>query len=306
MDVALNTPAQARPDVMSSLYASQAQAGPVQIGTATRRLLERASIRSGKAAQRAEAGTTAAKQLPVSETRVGTLISEREQVIGHMPLVRRLARQLSNKLPASVEIDDLVQAGAIGLLDASRHYDAGHGASFETYASIRIRGAMVDEIRRGDWVPRSVHRRHRDASEAIRSIEQRTGHAAAATDVASKMALSLSEYHRLIDESNRGRMTSLDSHIDDTGVEPGNAVMTVTPATAFERLAFRKALAEATTTLPEREQFAMSLHYTQGLNLRDVGTVLGVSESRVCQILSQATQRLRELLAGWTSADADL
>jgi len=140
-----------------------------------------------------------------------------ECIAQHSDLVRRIAHHLAARLPASVEIDDLIQAGMMGLMEASRSYDADQGASFETYASIRIRGSMIDEIRRGDWVPRSVHRRARDAASTIRRLEQTTGRAASATEVAAAMDIPLPEYLRLMEDASRGQVLSLESRIEDQG-----------------------------------------------------------------------------------------
>lgn len=140
-----------------------------------------------------------------------------EVIAQHSDLVRRIAHHLAARLPASVEVDDLIQAGMMGLIEASRSYDADQGASFETYASIRIRGSMIDEIRRGDWVPRSVHRRARDAAATIRRLEQSTGRAASATEVAAAMEMPLPEYLRLMEDASRGQVLSLESRIEDQG-----------------------------------------------------------------------------------------
>jgi RNA polymerase sigma factor FliA len=226
--------------------------------------------------------------------------STNEIVERHGELVRRIAHHLAARLPASVEIDDLIQAGMLGLIDASRNFQADQGAAFETYASIRIRGAMIDEIRRGDWVPRSVHRRYRDMVAATREIEQRTGRAATPQQIAEALGVSLDEYHGMVENAARGQLISLDAHMDEHDGEPrlasagGN-----TPAREFENAAFREALGDAIGDLPEREQLVLSLYYEQELNLREIGAVLGVSESRVCQIHGQATVRLRARLGEW-------
>ena len=227
-----------------------------------------------------------------------------DPIVQHAELVRRIAHHLAARLPASVEIDDLVQAGMIGLLEASRSYDADQGASFETYASIRIRGAMIDEIRRGDWVPRSVHRRARAAASAIREIEQSSGRAASAQEVADKLELSLADYQRLLEDAARGQVLSLDSHIEDHGeVEPVNRGGGPTPQDALVRGEFGRELVNAIGHLPEREQLVLSLYYEQELNLKEIGAVLGVSESRVCQIHGQAVVRLRGRLTAFELAD---
>lgn len=223
----------------------------------------------------------------------------------HGELVRRIAHHLAARLPASVEIDDLVQAGMLGLIDAARNFQADQGAAFETYASIRIRGAMIDEIRRGDWVPRSVHRRYRDLVSATREIEQRTGRAASARQVAEALGVGIDEYHAMVEDAARGQLASLDAHMEEHDGEPRLAAQAGdTPARDFEQSAFRDALAAAISTLPEREQLVLSLYYEQELNLREIGAVLGVSESRVCQIHGQAAVRLRARLGDWRGMEA--
>jgi len=224
----------------------------------------------------------------------------------HSELVRRIAHHLAARLPASVEIDDLIQAGMLGLIDAARNFQADQGAAFETYASIRIRGAMIDEIRRGDWVPRSVHRRYRDMVAATRDIEQRTGQAATAKQVAAALNVSLEEYHRMVEDAARGQLISLDAQMEENDGEPRLAVTgTATPSRAFENDAFRQALGGAIGDLPEREQLVLSLYYEQEMNLREIGAVLNVSESRVCQIHGQAMVRLRAHLGEWRADHAD-
>lgn len=230
-----------------------------------------------------------------------------EIVERHGELVRRIAHHLAARLPSSVEVDDLIQAGMLGLIDASRNFQADQGAAFETYASIRIRGAMIDEIRRGDWVPRSVHRRYRDVVSATREVEQATGRAATAQEVASKLEVTLAEYHHMLEDAARGQLISLDAHAEEHDGEPRLASHgTATPAREFEHGAFREALGGAIGDLPEREQLVLSLYYEQELNLREIGAVLSISESRVCQIHGQAMLRLRARLGDWRGeADND-
>lgn len=232
--------------------------------------------------------------------RAADTINATEIVERHGELVRRIAHHLAARLPASVEIDDLIQAGMLGLIDAARNFQADQGAAFETYASIRIRGAMIDEIRRGDWVPRSVHRRYRDVVAATREVEQRTGRAATSQEVAGALDVPLDEYHRMLEDAARGQLISLEAHLDEHDGEPHLATHAgTTPAREFEQGEFREALGEAISNLPEREQLVLSLYYEQELNLREIGAVLNVSESRVCQIHGQAMLRLRSRLGEW-------
>lgn len=225
---------------------------------------------------------------------------KRELVEKHAPLVKRIAHHLMARLPASVIVDDLIQAGMIGLLEASRNFDGSKGASFETFAGIRIRGAMLDEIRKGDWTPRSVHKNGRAISEAISDVEKATGADAKDVDVAKQMQVSLTEYHQMLSEVNAGKMIG----IEDLGVTED--VLTTdknsgdnTPLDDLLEGSFQKALANAITTLPEREAIVLSLYYDEELNLREIGGVLDVSESRVSQIHSQAMMRLKSRMQAW-------
>ncbi|MEI6413520.1 MAG: RNA polymerase sigma factor FliA [Pseudomonadota bacterium] len=221
-------------------------------------------------------------------------------VLRHAPLVKRIAYHLLNRLPPSVQLDDLIQAGMIGLLEAQRHYDPAQGASFETYAGIRIRGAMLDEIRRGDWTPRSVHRKTREAAQAIRAVENEFGREARDSEVAAAMGMKLEDYHELLQDASSTRVFSLDELIEGGQVEPDQVEgHRDGPFEGIQREAFRKALASAILGLPERERLVISLYYDDELNLKEIGQVLGVSESRVCQINSQAAARLRARLADW-------
>jgi len=218
----------------------------------------------------------------------------------HAPLVKRIAHHLMARLPSSVQLDDLIQSGMIGLLEAARKYEPGKGASFETYAGIRIRGAMMDEIRKGDWVPRSVHRNGRRIAEAIRTVENRTGRDAQDTEVAHELGMSLEDYHAALQDSAGGRLFSFEELVDN-----GEAVTESVgedlpgPYEGLQRRAFQQSLADAIGALPERERLVLSLYYDEELNLKEIGEVLSVSESRVSQILSQTTLRLRSRLADW-------
>ncbi len=216
------------------------------------------------------------------------------------PLVKKIALHLMARLPDSVLMEDLIQAGMIGLLEAASKYDPSRGASFETYAGIRIRGAIVDEIRKGDWVPRSVHRNARRIAEAIKQVESRERRDARDTEVADELGMSLDEYHGCLNDAMGGRLFSLDelSESGDPRVEEG-VERDGNPLSGLQDEAFRESLAEAIGGLPEREQLVLALYYQEELNLKEIGAVLGVSESRVSQIHSQAAMRLRARLSDW-------
>jgi len=227
-------------------------------------------------------------------------------VTKHAPLVKRIAYHLMNRLPPNVQADDLIQAGMIGLLEASRNYDPSQGASFETYSGIRIRGAMLDEIRRSDWTPRSVHRKARMVASAMREIENEQGRDARDVEVAELLGMSLPEYHKILKDASGCRIFSLED-LQAVGELPQDRSERAIsgPFEGMQRDAFKRALAEAISGLPERERMVIALYYDEELNLREIGQVLGVSESRVCQIHSQATLRLRSRLSDWLSDQGD-
>jgi RNA polymerase sigma factor for flagellar operon FliA len=215
-------------------------------------------------------------------------------------LVKRIAHHLIGRLPPNVLVEDLIQAGMIGLIEAQKNYDGSKGASFETYAGIRIRGAMLDDIRRGDWVPRSVHKHSRDISQAISVLEVELNRDPTDTEVANHLGMSLEQYHKALSDINCSKLVG----IEDLGIsEDSVSVADEEDNSPFQGVAddaFREALIESIKSLPEREALTLSLYYDEELNLKEIGEVLGVSESRVSQILSQSMQRLRTKLSAWT------
>jgi len=227
-------------------------------------------------------------------------LNDAEVVAKHAPLVKRIAYHLISRLPPSVQPDDLIQAGMIGLLEASRNYDATQGASFETYAGIRIRGSMLDEIRRSDWAPRSVHKKARIVAEAVRAIENQTGRDARDHEVAKSLDMSLEEYHTMLQAASGHRVLSFeDLSPHEEGFADSITDKKGSPLDGLQKEDFKQALADAISGLPERERLVMALYYNEELNLREIGEVLGVSESRVCQIHSQAVIRLQARMAHW-------
>ena len=217
-----------------------------------------------------------------------------ELVTRHATLVKRIAYHLLSRLPSCVQAEDLIQAGMIGLLEAARNYDASQGASFETYAGIRIRGSMLDEIRKGDWAPRSLHRKIREISQAIREIEAKHSRDAKDTEVAERLNMPLDEYHRTLREASTHQILSFDD-LPSKEAKMAEGLSGKLPGPLENLISddMKQVLAKAIESLPERERLVMSLYYDEELNLRETGEVLGVSESRVCQIHSQALIRLK-------------
>ena len=224
----------------------------------------------------------------------------------HAPLVKRIAYHLSARLPPSVMVDDLIQAGMLGLLDAARQYDPSQGASFETYATIRVRGAMLDELRRNDWAPKSVHRKARELADAIHRIEARTGRDARDQEVADELGISLEEYHQILHDAATCRIFNFEEiGLNDDALGDLLRDRSAGPVENLQWEQLRRHLAEAVASLPERERLIVSLYYDGDFNLREVGAMLGVSESRISQLLSQAHLRLRARLQDHLGAFRD-
>ncbi len=220
-------------------------------------------------------------------------------VIQHAPLVKRIAYHLMGRLPDTVQVDDLIQSGMLGLLESIKHYDASQGASFETYAGIRIRGAMLDELRRADWTPRSVHKKARMVAEAIRVVENTLGRDAKDSEVAQHMGIALDEYQHILQDTVSCKTFSVEELIQGEDSVIDDIHGHYQPEEQLLQHNFQLALTQAIAELPERERLVISLYYDEELNLREIGKVLDVSESRVSQICSQAMLRLRARLADW-------
>jgi RNA polymerase sigma factor for flagellar operon FliA len=229
-----------------------------------------------------------------------------EMLNQHVVLVRKLAYQLKAKLPPSVELDDLVQAGMMGLLDAINRYEDNHGAQFETYAAQRIRGSMLDELRNTDWLPRSMRKSMRELETAISQLEQELGRPPTEKEVAKKLNLTTEDYYDMLGECSGHQLVYYeDFHESDSGEHfldrfQGNE--NGDPLKDLLAGDFRDALIDAIDSLPEREKILMGLYYEQELNLKEIGVVMNVSESRVSQLHSQAVARLRANLKekAWT------
>lgn len=235
----------------------------------------------------------------------GKLQSKEQYVVQYAPLVKRIAHHLAARLPSSVEVDDLIQAGLIGLLDAVGHYDQSQGAQFETYASQRIRGAMLDELREADWAPRSARKSMRTIEAAIHKLEQKLGRQPSEQELANELKVPLAEFQQMLQDARGHQLVYYEDFQTENGddfFERHSADQHPGPLGQIENGDFRAALVAAIKVLPEREQMVMSLYYEEELNLKEIGAVLGVTESRVSQLHSQAVARLRCRLKDWLGA----
>ncbi|MBQ5939615.1 MULTISPECIES: RNA polymerase sigma factor FliA [unclassified Massilia] len=217
----------------------------------------------------------------------------------HMPLVKRLAHHMKAKLPPSVEVDDLVQAGMMGLLDAINRYEDNHGAQFETYAVLRIRGAMLDELRNSDWMPRSTRQNMRKVETAMNELQQRLGRPPSESEVAKSLKMSLADYQDLLSDGGGHQLVYYEDFRgddDDGSFLDRYAVDDEDPLRSLLDTDFRQAVIDAIDNLPPREKMLMGLYYEEELNLKEIGAVMGVSESRVSQLHTQAVARLRAAL----------
>lgn len=234
-------------------------------------------------------------------TAAGTLDKE-DTVRRHAAMVKRMAHHLAARLPASVQVDDLIQAGLIGLMDAAGRFEESQGVQFETYAAQRVRGAMLDELRSSDWLPRGVRKTQREIETAMSRVEQRLGRAAQEVEVAAEMGLSLAAYQNMLGEAHGAQLLHFndqDDERDEDFLERHCADDGPQPQEALHDAQFRAALVGAIEHLPEREKLLMGLYYEQELNFKEIAVVLGVTESRVCQLHSQAVARLRVRLREW-------
>ena len=227
----------------------------------------------------------------------GQYLDETMMLEKHGMLVKKIAYQMKAKLPASVEVDDLIQAGMMGLLDAVKKFQDNLGAQFETYAVQRIRGSIIDELRSADWLPRSVRKDMRTVEAAVAQLEQKLQRAPTEKEVASHMKLSLDEYYDLLGDCSGHQLLYYDdfqeSESDGHFLDRFMNDQVSNPLHILLSSDFRETLIEAIEGLPEREKILMGLYYEQELNLKEIGTIMSVSESRVCQLHSQAVARLR-------------
>jgi RNA polymerase sigma factor for flagellar operon FliA len=218
-----------------------------------------------------------------------------ELILQHVDLVRRIAYHMMRRMPHSIEVDDLIQTGMVGLLEAAQRYESRAGSTFSDYATRRIRGAILDSLRRSDWGPRSLRRRLRDIDDAKLCIEQRTGEAANARSIAESVGMTLDAYFRAMQYFSQSIHMSLDepppygfgqAYADPTDGSAG-------PAEKLEQEEARSTIAAAIAALPETERVVLLLYYDEEFLMREIGERFSVSESRICQIHKRMIERLR-------------
>ncbi len=226
----------------------------------------------------------------------GSVGGGREHLImSHLPKVKYIADRIASRLPPTVERDDLYSAGVVGLIDAVERYDTSRGVEFTTFAELRVRGAILDNLRSLDWASRSTRRRIREVQNAYSVIEQRNGRVAEPEEVAAEMNIKLSELYEIQQDMQGLTVTNLDEPDKNTGLTAADLVADKNelPFQNLENDERRRQLAKAVEKLPERERQVIALYYLEELTMKEIGEVLGVSESRVSQMRSQAVIRLR-------------
>ncbi len=232
----------------------------------------------------------------------GKQSSQDEQITKYAPLVKRIAYHMMARLPASVEVDDLIQVGLIGLMDAVGRFDGTQGAQFESYATQRIRGAMLDELREADWLPRHVRQKSRQIESAIHRLEQRNGKSPSDQEISAELGLPIDQYQTMLGDVKCSQLLYYEDFSDEDSASFLERYLvdgSSDPLAVLEDEGFRDSLIAAIHHLPERERSMMGMYYEQDMNLKEIGAVLGVSESRVCQLHSQAVARLRAQLKIW-------
>jgi RNA polymerase sigma factor for flagellar operon FliA len=227
-------------------------------------------------------------------------------IVTYAPLVKYVAGRLGSGLPAHVDDEDLVSYGLLGLIGAIERYDPDRDVKFETYAIARIRGAIIDELRALDWVPRSVRSRARDIERAIAELEAKLARAPTDEEISQKLGLSEEELNDSLSEISRSSIAALDELWTISGTSGDQVALIDTiedpeapdPQSSLSQTEMREAIADAIARLPEREKLVVTLYYYEELTLREIGEVLGVTESRVSQLHTKAVLRLKARLSG--------
>ncbi|MGA7179842.1 MAG: RNA polymerase sigma factor FliA [Thiobacillaceae bacterium] len=228
--------------------------------------------------------------------------SQESLIKQYSPLVKRIAYHLMVRLPASVEVDDLIQVGLIGLMDAIERFDGSQGAQFESYATQRIRGSMLDDLREADWLPRHIRQKSRQIESAICRLEQRLGRTPSEGEISREMGLPIDDYQSMLGDVKGNQLLYYEDFTDEDSsdfLERYLVDNVSDPLSLLHDEGFRQGLIAAIDDLPEREKNLMGMYYEQDMNLKEIGAVMGVSESRVCQLHSQAVARLRAKMKPW-------
>jgi len=251
-------------------------------------------------------GTTmheAARQVKAYEAVIQQSSSRDELILEHMPQIKYIAHRISAKLPSHVELNDLVSAGVLGLLDAVEKFDPTRGVKFKTYAELRVKGAILDSLRNLDWAPRSLRKRSKDLEKVYKELEQKLGRPASDKEVCDELGISLDEFYELVDQIkglNLGSFHEMASQEDDRNSEPLIKYIPdapqMDPFFVFHKSEIRHLLGNAIDALPKKERLVVSLYYFDALTMKEIGKVLGVNESRVSQLHTKAMLRLRTKL----------
>jgi RNA polymerase sigma factor for flagellar operon FliA len=226
-----------------------------------------------------------------------------ELILEHLPQIKYIAQRISTKLPSHVELNDLVSAGILGLLDAIEKFDPNRGVKFKTYAELRIKGAILDSLRNLDWAPRSLRKKSKDLERVYRELEQRLGRPATEKEVCEAMEISLDEFYELVDQIkglNLGSFQEMSGKDEEKNSEPLVKYVPdapqLDPFFVFHKSEIQGIMSTAIDTLPKKERLVVSLYYYDELTMKEIGKVLGVNESRVSQLHTKAMLRLRTKL----------
>ncbi len=229
-------------------------------------------------------------------------LSHEETIQNYLPLVRKIAYHLVSRLPDFINVEDLIQAGIIGLVESYHNYDFSKGAVFATYARIRIRGAMIDELRRGDWTPRSVHRSTRSLNKAIHKLESQSGKPCSLQDLATDLQLSIEEIYKIVQDTHSKKIHSYDENGLD-GAQISNYLSTslFSPLEGALVSQEQTLVSECINQLPAREKTVLIFHYYHDYSLKHIAQILSLSESRISQIITESLIKLRNIMGDYGS-----
>jgi RNA polymerase sigma factor for flagellar operon FliA len=229
-------------------------------------------------------------------------------VLEHTPLIRYIVNRIAVRLPSHIDLDDLHNTGVIGLMDAIEKYDPDKNCKFKTYAEFRIKGAILDQLRSLDWVPRSVRQKSRRLERAYGEVEQRLGRSASEEEVADSLGLQIDKFHELLNQVRGISLVNLeeirgsgpDGDRNGSFADIVEDVHSENPFASLKLQEMKEIIGDTIATLPEKERLVVSLYYYEDLNMKEIGSILGITESRVCQIHTKAVLRLRSKLKGMT------